>query len=199
LILHLMNSISIKKWMAFAGLTWLTYVIFHALSLLNFHFGKGGFNGFYAEFDQTPIYYLMLAVLAFSFALHVVIAVSRQLKNNAAMGDKYHHTYPKAIPRFVAWGGASTLFGFIVFHFWQMQLLDKTDLYQQMFNIFTQPVMLLIYVFGVITLSAHLHHALTSVLQTLGITSRRYDLLVIILISILMLSFASVPVSVIYA
>jgi len=59
--------------------------------------------------------------------------------------------------------------------------------------------MLLIYVFGIITLSAHLHHALTNVLQTLGITSRQYDLLVIILISILMLSFASIPVSVIYA
>jgi succinate dehydrogenase / fumarate reductase cytochrome b subunit len=192
------SSVAQKKWMAFAGLIWFFYVIFHMLSLLNFHVGKDVFNDFYTEFNQSPIYYLMVAILIASLGFHVFTAVSRQLANNQSKGVSYEKIYPKEIPRVIAWGGASTLLVFIVFHFVQMQWLDTTGLYQQILSIFSQPIMWVIYALGLITLSAHLHHALSNVLQTLGVSSKQYHLVVILIVLMVFIGFASIMVSVIY-
>jgi len=122
-----------KKWMAIAGLIWLSYLGFHLLSLLNFHSGKTAFNEFYQWFSQTPFYGFMVVLLIATLSFHVITAVSRQLSNNSSAGTRYQKKYPEAIPRVAAWGGAATLFAFIVFHFVQMTLLiDKADLYQSM-------------------------------------------------------------------
>jgi succinate dehydrogenase / fumarate reductase cytochrome b subunit len=193
------NSVIQKKWMAFAGLTWFFYVIFHMVSLLNFHAGKDVFNGFYTEFSQSPIYYLMAVALITTLGFHVFIAMSRQLANHQSKGSGYEKTYPQEIPRVVAWGGAGTLLVFIVFHFMQMQWLDKTDLYQEMLSIFIQPIMWVIYALGLITLSAHLHHALNNVLQTLGMTSKQYHLVVVLIVLLIFIGFSSVLVGVMYA
>ncbi len=193
------SSVAQKKWMAFAGLTWFSYVIFHMLSLLSFHTSKDVFNNFYTEFNQSPVYYLMVAVLITTLGFHVFTAVSRQLANNQSKGVGYEKTYPQEIPRVVAWGGVSTLLVFIVLHFVQMQWLDKTDLYQQMLNIFTQPIMLVFYALGLLTLSAHLHHALSNVLQTLGVSSKQYHLVVALIVLMIFIGFSSILVSVMYA
>lgn len=182
--------------MAFAGLTWFSYVIFHMLSLLSFHTGKDAFNNFYTEFNQSPIYYLMILALIATLGFHVFTAVSRQISNNKSKGTTYKKSYPKAISRFVAWGGASALLVFIVFHFLQMKFLDKTDLYQQILNIFTQPIMLLIYVLGVLTLSAHLYHSLGNVGQTLGVSSKQYHLLIALIVLGIFFGFVSIPLGV---
>ncbi|HIG89263.1 hypothetical protein [Candidatus Thioglobus sp.] len=193
------NSVVGKRWMAFAGIVWFAYVVFHMVSLLNFHAGKEIFNDFYTWFNQLPFYYLMVAVLIFSLGLHVFTAISRQLANNKSKGVGNKKPYPKEIPRVVAWSGASTLLMFVVFHFVQMQLLDQTDLHQQLLNIFTQPIMLIVYVLGTITLSTHLHHALSNVLQTLGVSSKQNNPWVVLIVLILFFGFVSVPVSIIYA
>jgi len=185
--------------MAFAGLTWFFYVIFHMVSLLNFHTGKDIFNNFYIEFNQSSIYYLMVMILTVSLGFHVFTAISRQLANNQSKGIGYEKNYPQEIPRVVAWGGTSTLLVFIVFHFVQMQWLDKADLYQQMLNIFTQPIMLAVYALGLITLSAHLHHALSNVLQTIGVSSKQYHLVVVLIVLMIFIGFSSILVSVMYA
>ena len=109
--------------MATAGLVWLLYLVFHLLSLMNFHSGKVAFNDFYQWFEQTPVESLMVVLLIATLSFHVIVAVSRQLKNNVSAGTRYKKTYPKAIPRVIAWGGASTLFAFIAFHFIQMKFL----------------------------------------------------------------------------
>ena len=193
------SSVAQKKWMAFAGLTWFFYVVFHMVSLLNFHVGKDVFNDFYIEFNQSTVYYLMVVILIVSLGFHVFTAVSRQFANNQSKGSGYEKTYPQEIPRVVAWGGASTLLAFIVFHFLQMQWLDKTDLYQQMLSILSQPIMWVIYALGLITLSAHLHHALSNVLQTLGMTSKQYHLAVVLIVLLIFAGFSSVLVGVMYA
>ncbi len=194
------NTIVQKKLMAFAGLIWFVYVVAHVLSLSSFHFGKQAFNDFYHWFNGSIIYWPILFVLATTLAFHVFTAVTRQLGNNVAMGaNRYHHSYPKIIPRFIAWSGAAMLITFIVFHFVQMQLLSGLDPYQQISNIFTQPVMWLVYIFGLIALGMHLHHGLTNVLQTLGISSNQYNLIAIFIVLALLFGFISIPVSVIYA
>jgi len=80
-----------------------------------------------------------------------------------------------------------------------MQWLDTTGLYQQILSIFSQPIMWVIYALGLITLSAHLHHALSNVLQTLGVSNKQYHLVVILIVLMVFIGFASIIVSVIYA
>ncbi len=183
--------------MVFAGLFWFFYVIFHMLSLLNFHFGQSAFDGFYNWLNQLLVYHLMVLMLIMLLGFHVIMALSRQLVNNINKGQAYQKPYSHGVPKFVVWTGSGMLFVFIVFHFVQMKLLDKPNLYKYMIELFSQPVVLIIYTLGVITLSAHLHHALTNVLQTLGISSKPYHLLVVLLVLILLIGFISIPINVI--
>ncbi|WPE16830.1 hypothetical protein R5P06_01885 [Candidatus Thioglobus autotrophicus] len=187
-----------KKWMATAGLIWLLYLVFHLLSLLNFHSGKDTFNDFYHWFSQTPFYAFMLVLLIATLIFHVITAVSRQLYNNTSAGVRYQKKYPEAIPRVLAWGGAAALFAFIVFHSVQMTLLiDKVDLYQSIVSMFSNPIMWLIYGLGLITLAAHLHHGLTNVLQTFGLSSKHHHAAAIGIVLVVVVSFISIPMSVI--
>jgi succinate dehydrogenase / fumarate reductase cytochrome b subunit len=187
-----------KKWMAIAGLIWLLYLVFHLLSLLNFHSGKDTFNDFYHWFSQTPFYVFMLVLLIATLIFHVITAVSRQLYNNTSAGVRYQKKYPEAIPRVLAWGGAAALFAFIAFHSVQMTLLiDKVDLYQSIVSMFSNPIMWLIYGLGLITLAAHLHHGLTNVLQTFGLSSKHHHAAAIGIVLVVVVSFISIPMSVI--
>ncbi len=184
--------------MAIAGLIWLSYLGFHLLSLLNFHSGKTAFNEFYQWFSQTPFYGFMVVLLIATLSFHVITAVSRQLSNNSSAGTRYQKKYPEAIPRVAAWGGAATLFAFIVFHFVQMTLLiDKADLYQSMVSMFSNPIMWVVYALGLLTLGAHLHHGLTNVLQTFGLSSKHHHGVAIAIVAVIIVSFISIPVSVI--
>ena len=185
--------------MAFAGLVWFAYLLFHLFSLLIFHSGNIAFDDFYSWLNQLPVYQLMIWLLIATLIFHAVTAFMRQLANNISKGQPYHKAYPHGVPRIIAWGGASTLLLFIVFHFVQMKLWidDSLSLYQQLTTLLSQPLMLAIYALGMITLSAHLHHALSNVLQTLGISSKPYHLLVILIVAGLFIGFASIPVSVI--
>ena len=190
------NTIRLKKTMAVIGLVWFAYVIFHMFSLLSFHVGEGEFNSFYASLKDSALYHLMVLVLIGSLAFHVYVAISRQLANNKSKGTGYHKSYPGEIPRSVAWSGAAILLSFIVFHFVQMKTLDEADLYQQLLLVLSSPLMLLIYALGTFALCAHLHHGLTSVLQTLGVSPKTYNVWAIAIVAILFVGFISIPVSV---
>ncbi len=94
--------------MAFAGLVWFVYVIFHMLSLLVFHSGNEVFNQFYDWINHLAVYHLLVLTLIALLVFHVGSAISRQLRNNVSKGQSYKKPYPLAIPRIVAWGGVST-------------------------------------------------------------------------------------------
>ena len=190
------NTIRLKKTMAVIGLVWFAYVIFHMFSLLSFHVGEGEFNSFYASLEDSALYHLMVLVLIGSLAFHAYVAISRQLANNKSKGTGYHKSYPGEIPRSVAWSGAAILLSFIVFHFVQMKTLDEANLYQQLLLVLSSPLMLLIYALGTFALCAHLHHGLTSVLQTLGVSPKTYNVWAIAIVAILFVGFISIPVSV---
>ncbi|SFV89155.1 Succinate dehydrogenase cytochrome b subunit [hydrothermal vent metagenome] len=182
--------------MSFVGLTWFFYVIYHVLSLQNFHKGQAVFNNFYIQMNQWSIYHIATILLVLLLLFHVITAISRQLSNNISKGQAYKKPYPYGIPRIVAWSNAILLLIFIVFHFVQMKILINGNLYQQLSELLIQPLMFGIYLLGIITLSAHLHHALTNVLQTLGISSKTYNVLVVLLVFLLFIGFISIPVSV---
>jgi len=193
------RTILLKKMMAVAGLIWFLYLIFHMLSLLSFHSGEEIFSGFYVWLNSSIFYPILLFLLVLTISFHIVIAVSRQLSNNESIGERYKKTYPKAIPRLVAWLGASIMFAFIVIHSVQMLSTETVDLYQEIHAIFNQPLMWFIYGLGLLSLSTHLHHALTNVLQTLGISSSQCHGLAVFIVVVIMAGFASIPLGILNA
>ena len=132
-------------------------------------------------------------MLGSTIFFHIYVAVTRQLDNNKSAGIAYKKSYPRAVPRVVAWSGVTLIFLFIVIHSVQMLSIDETNLYQQMVLIFSNPLMWVIYGLGMIAISAHLHHSLSNVLQTLGVSSRQHHNLAWLIIIVIMLGFASIP------
>ena len=191
------RTILLKKLMAIAGLIWFVYLIYHLLSVLTFHSGEVVFNAFYSWLNSSWIYPVLLTLLGSTIVFHIYVAVTRQLDNNKSAGIGYKKSYPRAVPRVVAWSGAALIFLFIVIHSVQMLSIDETNLYQQMVLIFSNPLMWVIYGLGMIAISAHLHHSLSNVLQTLGISSRQHHNLAWLIIIVIMLGFAPIPLSIV--
>ena len=191
------RTILLKKLMAIAGLIWFVYLIYHLLSVLTFHSGEVVFNAFYSWLNSSWIYPVLLTLLGSTIIFHIYVAVTRQLDNNKSAGIGYKKSYPKAVPRVVAWSGAALIFLFIVIHSVQMLSVDETNLYQHMVLIFSNPLMWVIYGLGMIAISAHLHHGLSNVLQTLGVSSRQHNNLAWLIVIVIMLGFASIPLSIV--
>ena len=193
------RTILLKKMMAVAGLTWFFYIVFHLFSVLTFHSGEASFNDFFMWLNGSVFYPVLLALLGSTILFHVYIAITRQLNNNSSVGERYKKPYPKAIPRTVAWLGAFVMFGFIIIHSFQMLTTKTADLYSQLHLIFSHPMMLAIYGFGILVLSTHLHHGLTNVLQTLGFSSNKPHNLALVIVIAIGLGFASIPIGILYA
>ena len=185
--------------MAIAGLFWFFFLIFYLLGALTFHSGEQAFTAFYVWFNGSIFYPILIALLILTLTFHVFIAITRQLSNNVSSGDRYKKSYPKAVPRIVAWSGASIILIFIITHGVQMHSINTIDLYSEIHNIFQRPIMWAIYGLGMIAISTHLHHGLTNVLQTLGISSKQHKGIALIIVLIIMAGYASIPLGVLYA
>ena len=193
------RTVSLKKMMAIAGLFWFFFLIFYLLGALTFHSGEQAFTAFYAWFNGSIFYPILVTLLILTLAFHVFIAITRQLSNNVSSGERYKKPYPKAIPRIVAWSGASIILIFIITHTVQMLSINTIDLYSEVQNIFQRPIMWAIYGLGMIAISTHLHHGLTNVLQTLGISSKQHKGIALIIVLLIMAGYASIPLGVLYA
>lgn len=193
------RTVSLKKMMAMAGLFWFFFLIFYLLGALTFHSGEEAFTAFYVWFNGSIFYPVLATLLIATLAFHVVVAVTRQLSNNISSGDRYKKPYPKAVPRIVAWSGASIILIFIITHTVQMLSINTVDLYSEITNIFQRPVMWAIYGLGMIAISTHLHHGLSNVLQTLGVSSKQHKGIALLIVLLMMAGYASIPLGILYA
>ena len=193
------RTVSLKKMMAMAGLFWFFFLIFYLLGALTFHSGEEAFTAFYVWFNGSIFYPVLATLLIATLAFHVVVAVTRQLSNNISSGDRYKKPYPKAVPRIVAWSGASIILIFIITHTFQMLSINTVDLYSEITNIFQRPVMWAIYGLGMIAISTHLHHGLSNVLQTLGVSSKQHKGIALLIVLFIMAGYASIPLGILYA
>ena len=193
------RTVSLKKMMAMAGLFWFFFLIFYLLGALTFHSGEEAFTAFYVWFNGSIFYPVLATLLIATLGFHLVIAVTRQLSNNISSGDRYKKPYPKAVPRIVAWSGASIILIFIITHTVQMLSINTVDLYSEITNIFQRPVMWAIYGLGMIAISTHLHHGLSNVLQTLGVSSKQHKGIALLIVLLIMAGYASIPLGILYA
>ena len=192
-------TVSLKKRMAIAGLFWFFFLIFYLLGALTYHSGEEAFTAFYVWFNGSIFYPVLATLLLLTLAFHVVVAITRQLSNNISSGDRYKKPYPKAVPRIVAWSGASIILIFIITHTVQMLSINTVDLYSEINNIFQRPIMWAIYGLGMIAISTHLHHGLSNVFQTLGVSSKQHKSIALLIVLLIMAGYASIPLGILYA
>jgi succinate dehydrogenase / fumarate reductase cytochrome b subunit len=193
------RTVSLKKMMAIAGLFWFFFLIFYLLGALTFHSGEEAFTAFYVWFNGSIFYPVLTILLILTITFHVFVAITRQLSNNVSSGDRYKKPYPKAVPRIVAWSGASIILIFIITHTVQMLSINTLDLYSEITNIFQRPIMWAIYGLGMIAISTHLHHGLSNVLQTLGVSSKQHKSIALLIVLLIMVGYASIPLGILYA
>ena len=193
------RTVNLKKMMAIAGLFWFFFLIFYLLGALTFHSGEEAFTAFYVWFNGSIFYQVLATLLILTITFHVFVAITRQLSNNVSSGDRYEKPYPKAVPRIVAWSGASIILIFIITHTVQMLSINTVDLYSEINNIFQRPIMWAIYGLGMIAISTHLHHGLSNVLQTLGVSSKQHKSIALLIVLLVMAGYASIPLGILYA
>ena len=193
------RTVSLKKMMAMAGLFWFFFLIIYLLGALTFHSGEEAFTAFYVWFNGSIFFPILAVLLILTLAFHVVVAISRQLSNNTSSGDRYKKPYPNAVPRIVAWSGASIILIFIITHTVQMLSIPTVDLYSEIINIFQRPIIWAIYGLGMIAISTHLHHGLSNVLQTMGVSSKQHKSIALLIVLLIMAGYASIPLGILYA
>ncbi len=193
------RTVNLKKMMAIAGLFWFFFLIFYLLGALTFHSGEEAFTAFYVWFNGSIFYPVLATLLILTITFHVFVAITRQLSNNVSSGDRYKKPYPKAVPRIVAWSGASIILIFIITHTVQMLSINTVDLYLAINNIFQRPIMWAIYGLGMIAISTHLHHGLSNVLQTMGVSSKQHKSIALLIVLLIMAGYASIPLGILYA
>ena len=211
----LTSAIGKKIMMALTGLFLISFLIVHASINAMIFFNDGGVTfTHWAHFMATNFIIRTIEIfLVIGFIWHIAQGLLLWKQNRAARGDsRYKVSNP---PKHSTWYSRSmTLLGtlillFLVIHtsnFWipnrtsQFTTGEELPLYQMMIAKFQNPVEVLIYMVGVISLLWHLLHGFQSSFQSLGLNHPKYKGLInwvggIFSIGICIL-FAMMPISI---
>ena len=182
------SSIGKKILMALTGFFLIIYLIVHAfLNALIFYNDDGKVFNEGAHFMLHNYFIRFLEIGLFAvFILHIIQGLLLWRQNKGTREIKYaKSSYPKEIKwysRYMGWLGTFLLL-FLVMHLAQFWAHTKSelyfegpaiDLYQQMREIFTNPVWFTLYMIGLASLLFHLLQGFQSAFQTFGINNRRW-------------------------
>jgi succinate dehydrogenase / fumarate reductase cytochrome b subunit len=181
--------------MALAGTVMTVYLLFHMLSNLSF-FAGSMFDQFYEIYNQAWVRWPLLAVVVISLLIHIKAAWHIRVKNSQARQVGYKKHDKVHVPAALVSLSIVLLLLFIVIHIGQTLLMDTSAVRATMLAWFSSVWMLLFYLAGLFILAMHLQHSLINVLQTLGISSKTYKLALISAVVVLVVGFASVPLSI---
>lgn len=184
-----------KRTMALAGTVMTVYLLFHMLSNLSF-FAGSAFEQFYQIYNQAWVRWPLLAVVVLSLHIHIKAAWHIRVKNSQARQVGYKKHDKVHVPAALVSLSIVLLLLFIVIHIGQTLLMDTSAVRSTMLAWFSSVWMLLFYLAGLFILAMHLQHSLINVLQTLGISSKTYKLAIISAVVVLVIGFASVPLSI---
>jgi succinate dehydrogenase / fumarate reductase cytochrome b subunit len=217
----LFGSALIKKyWMALTGLFLITFLVVHAAVNAMIFFNDGGvtFNK-WAHFMGTNLIIRTLEIVLFiGLIVHIVDGLMLARENRAARPKDYvyanHNANSKWYSRSMAILGILILL-FLIVHlanFWVksrhiigslepygVDAAGQENLFALMAEVFSYPLVVVVYVLGCFSLFWHLLHGFKSAFQSLGLNHRRYNGLIAgvgTAFSIIVpLLFASMPVS----
>jgi len=209
----LTSSVGKKYLMAFTGFFLIIYLIVHAtLNALIFYNDDGAtFNAAAHFMLYNWIIRVMEVGLFAAFILHAIQGLLLWKQNRAARKiNNLKHKYVKEIKwnsRLMGWLGTFILL-FLVMHLSQFWAHTKSELYfsgpdinlyDQMRNIFTNPVWFVLYMIGLASLLFHLLHGFKSAFETFGINNKRWTPIIrgigVFYSIVICLLFASMPLA----
>lgn len=211
------SSLGKKLLMGLTGLFLITFLVVHA-TLNSFIFAMDGgslFNQGAQLMATNPLIRIMEIVLFIGIILHIVQALVLTLKNQKARPIKYVVFNGKANSTWYSRSMGilgSLLLMFLVIHlshFWVGTkaaqwngTIEEHNTYLEIIEVFHNPLNVLIYLLGVISLGYHLAHGFQSSFQTLGLNHPKYTPMIKTLglwFSILITAvFAAMPLAVIF-
>lgn len=213
----LQSSIGKKLVMGLTGFFLISFLVVHCLLNSFIFFNDGGltFNEGAKFMAENPLIRAMEIVLFIGLILHAVQALILTLQNNKARPVKYAVTNgnknSKWYSRSMGILGSLLLLFLVVHlaHFWVKSRFTglpgedangNENLYVVMLEVFKNPLVVLLYVVGVISLAYHLLHGFPSAFQTLGWNHPKYNPLIVkvgVAFSIIIpFIFALMPISI---
>ncbi|MBS1937464.1 MAG: succinate dehydrogenase cytochrome b subunit [Bacteroidetes bacterium] len=214
------SALAKKYWMALTGLFLITFLVVHAAINAMIFFNDGGvtFNK-WAHFMGTNLIIRTMEIVLFAgLVLHVVDGIVLTAQNRAARPVNYafakHNANSRWYSRSMAILGILILL-FLVVHlanFWVktrhiagsmepygVDAAGRENLFALMGDVFSYPLVVVVYVLGCFSLFWHLLHGFKSAFQSLGLNHRQYNGIISFVgaaFSIVVpLLFASMPVS----
>ena len=182
--------------------------------ILLYFFNDGGvlFNEGAEFMSHNPVIRIMEIVLFIGIIIHIVQALILTIQNNKARPIKYAinngGSNSKWYSRSMGLLGTLLLLFLIIHlkHFWVVSRFTneitsgEETLFGEMKEVFESPLLVIVYVLGVISLGYHLLHGFQSAFQTLGLNHPKYTPIIkafgfwfSIIISVV---FASMPISI---
>ena len=182
------SSIGKKFLMGLTGFFLIIYLIVHAsINAMIFYDDDGATFNKAAYFMSRNFFMRFLEVGLFAlFILHIIQGLLLWSKNRAARKIGYSkNNYPPKIKwysRYMGWLGTFLLLFLVMhlYHFWagtKNEMYFKgptTNLYLEMKDIFTNPLLFTLYMLGLVSLLFHLLQGFQSAFQTFGINHRRW-------------------------
>lgn len=207
------SSIGKKALMALTGFFLILYLIVHASINAMIFYNDGGesFNAA-ASFMLHNYFVRFLEVGLFAvFILHIIQGLMLWKQNRAArqIGYSKKSFTPeiKWYSRYMGWLGTFLLLFLVMhlYHFWASTKHElyfdgpAINLYQEMKEIFTNPLWFTLYMIGLASLLFHLLQGFQSAFQTFGINNRRWIYIIkgvgVFYSIIICLLFASMPLA----
>lgn len=207
------SSIGKKILMAFTGFFLITYLIVHAAINAMIFFDDGGktFDTVASFMLHNYVVRILEVGLFLAFILHIVQGLILWKQNKSARKISYSkQKYPAGIKlnsRIMGWLGTFILLFLVMhlYHFWASTKHElyfngpAVNLYEEMREIFTNPVWFTLYMIGLASLLFHLLHGFKSAFETFGVNNKRWTPIIRgigIFYSVgICLLFASMPVA----
>lgn len=179
-----------KKWIvALTGLVLIGYVIGHLVGNLQIYISPEQINWYGERLHAIgPLLWLVRAFLLACFVAHIVTTIFLAIENRASRPEIYankKNIRTTAAARTMIVSGL-ILLCFVIFHLLQFTIRPDgiqfyapktpdghTDIYNMVVHAFLNPLASGFYIVGMFLLCMHLSHGFSSVLQTLGLNSRK--------------------------
>ncbi len=182
------SSIGKKFLMAFTGFFLITYLIVHAAINALIFFDDSGqtFNTVASFMLHNYVVRILEVGLFLGFILHIVqgLMLWKQNKGARKINNSQHKYLPqiKWYSRYMGWLGTFILLFLVMhlYHFWASTKHElyfngpQVNLYDEMKEVFTNPLWFTLYMIGLASLLFHLLQGFHSAFETFGVNNKRW-------------------------
>ncbi len=215
------STLGRKYIMALTGLALFVFVVGHMVGNLQIFLGPESINRYGSFLKSTgELLWVARIGLLVMVALHIWAAISLSAENKAARPVGYGNFKPVGssyASRTMLMSGL-IIAAFVIYHLLHYTALVKEinftgtnfadlhdekgrhDVYRMMVIGFKQPVVSIFYIIGMVLLTLHLSHGVSSLFQSLGLRSKNYkcaiDAFAKFIAIVLLVGYCSIPLAV---